>query len=80
MDVQSEGESGREFRREATRIHCKEREGREREGACPCRNVIVFGVWEMGRADCTIPGVEEGVRGGLRKISNNNSISFSPHQ
>lgn len=29
MDVQSEGESGREFRREATRIHCKEREGRE---------------------------------------------------
>lgn len=29
LDVQSEGESGREFRREATRIHCKEREGRE---------------------------------------------------
>lgn len=31
LDVQSEGESGREFRREATRIHCKEREGRERK-------------------------------------------------
>lgn len=31
LDVQSEGESGREFRREATRIHCKEREGRKRK-------------------------------------------------
>lgn len=30
LDVQSEGESGREFRREATRIHCKE-EGGEKE-------------------------------------------------
>lgn len=29
LDVQSEGEIGREFRREVTRIHCKEREGGE---------------------------------------------------
>lgn len=33
VDVRSEGESGREFRREATRIQCKEREGRKRR-AC----------------------------------------------
>lgn len=58
MDVQSEGESGREFRREATRIHCKEREGRE--SACLWRNVTVLSVWEMGRTDSTIAGVEEG--------------------
>lgn len=41
MDVQSERESGREFRREATRINCKEREG---EKACSWRNVTVFSV------------------------------------
>lgn len=36
----SEGESGREFRREATRIHCKERAERERKSVfmeeCEC--------------------------------------------
>lgn len=40
LDAQREGESGREFRREATRIHCKEREGRKRKSVfmeeCDC--------------------------------------------
>lgn len=30
------------------------------ERACLRRNVTVFSVWEMGRTDCAIPGVEEG--------------------
>lgn len=30
LDVLSEGENGREFTREATGIHCKEREGGRR--------------------------------------------------
>lgn len=59
LDVQSEGESGREFRREATRILCIEWEGRKRS-AWLWRNVTVLSVWEMGRTDCTIPSVEEG--------------------
>lgn len=30
------------------------------ERACSWRNVTVLSVWEMGRTDSTIPGVEEG--------------------
>lgn len=56
LDVQSERESGREFRREAARIHCKEREGRKSMFMEECDSV------QCGRWDglIALPGVEEG--------------------
>lgn len=56
MDVRSKGESGREFiRREATGIHCKEREGRESMCMEEC-DIVQCGRWDRVIA---LAGVEE---------------------